>query len=532
MDCEGDERRMIQFSNESRKFKALFFLVLLGSAGCAEVGPDYQRPEVDVAPTWRTKGDSRISEQEATDSQWWKSLNDPTLDHLVDMAYRQNLTLQVAGLRIMEARARLGVATGRQFPQIQAAFGSAMVVGLSKNMPNSVGIDTNYADYQLGFDAVWEMDFWGKYRRGVEAETANALAMVADYYYSIVSVAAEVARTYVTIRTFEVLIAQANQNEKIQRDSLQIADSRLRHGATSELDVAQATVLLESTRATIPQLQAGLEQARNALSTLLGQPPGFVENLLQGPQEIPRVSTTVAVGMPADILRRRPDVRAAELAAAAQCARIGVAEAELYPSFSLVGTIGLQASSGAAGVSSTGANSPFFSFGPQFRWTFLDYGRTRNSIRVEDARFQQLLVGYREAVLRAAEEVENYLAGFLYAQDATVSVEQAVKSSERAVQIAMTQYREGAVDFQRVLDAQRSLLEQQNSLAQTRSNAITNLVSLYKALGGGWESYQNQSYVPAATKDEMKKRTNWGDMLSEPVENESKKDSAAGPMTP
>ncbi|MBZ4332489.1 efflux transporter outer membrane subunit [Corallococcus sp. AS-1-12] len=504
--------------------------VLAALSGCA-VGPDFKRPEAAVAREWRTQGDPRLSTQDAVDTQWWKSFGDPSLDRLVELAARQNLSLQIAGLRIVEARAQLAILTGRQYPQVQAFSGSASAVGRSENSaaanPFDVeglgSIDRHFLEYQLGFDALWELDFWGKYRRGVESGTAGLLASVADYQSSLVSLTAEVARTYVLVRTYEVLIEQAQENARIQEEGFRIAEARFSNGATSELDMTQASTLLESTRATIPQLQAGLEQARNALSTLLGQPTGEVEALLAGPKRIPVAPATVAIGMPAEILRRRPDVRGAELYAAAQCARIGIAEAELYPSFSLFGTIGLQASTSAAASSNLfSLGSLFYSVGPRIVFPFLNYGRLKNGVRVEDARFQQLLVNYRNTVLKAAQEVADALTGFIHAQQAMTFQQAAVKSAQRSVELAVVQYREGAVDYQRVLDAQRSLLEQQNNLVQTSSSIATNLVALYKALGGGWEVRRDQPIVPEPMQAEMEQRTHWGDMLSKPRTQETK----------
>jgi NodT family efflux transporter outer membrane factor (OMF) lipoprotein len=305
---------------------------------------------------------------------------------------------------------------------------------------------------------------------------------------------------------------------KIQEDALGIAQSRFKNGATSELDPTQATTLLASTRATIPALQASLQQARNALNTLLGQPSGSIDGLLaSGPKTIPLAPPSVAVGVPAEVLRRRPDIRSAELNAAAQCARIGVAKAALYPSFSLLGTIGLQTSATSHATHNLfSTSSIFYSAGPQINWPILNYGRLTNAVRVEDARFQQALVSYRDTVLRAAQEVEDGLAGFLNAQQVLVFQQGALTSAERSVQLAVVAYREGATDFQRVLDAQRSLLEVQNSAAQTRSSIATSLIALFKALGGGWEVRQGQPVVPDQTRHEMKQRTNWGDTLSPP----------------
>jgi NodT family efflux transporter outer membrane factor (OMF) lipoprotein len=484
--------------------------------GCA-VGPDYKRPEVTLAASWSAGADPNVTTQVAVDSLWWRGFNDVTLNQLVELAYHQNLTLQVAGVKIIQARAQLAVATGLQFPQTQALFANASALGLSQNVPIPPTFPRNFLNYSLGFDAAWELDFWGKYRRGVQAEAAGMLASMADYYAALVSLTAEVARTYVTIRTNEVLVDLARENVRIQEDALKIAESRFRRGETSELDPTQATTLLESTRATIPTLQGQLQQARNALSTLLSQPPGTVEAMLAGPKEIPRSSAKVAIGVPAEMLRRRPDIRGAELNAAAQCAHIGIAKAQLYPSFSLVGTIGLQTATTGAGTPNIfSTNSIFYAAGPQISWPVFNYGRLTNAVRVEDARFQQLLLTYRDTVIRAAQEVEDALAGYIEAQQTAVSRQNAVTSAKRSVDLSLSAYREGAADYQRVLDAEQSLLQQQDNLAQANSSIATYLIAVYKALGGGWEWRQGQQFVPESTQREMRERTNWGDMLPYP----------------
>jgi NodT family efflux transporter outer membrane factor (OMF) lipoprotein len=490
--------------------------VVLALGGCA-VGPTFKAPDANVSGSWRARGDPRLSTQTAADSLWWRAFNDAALERLVELAYRQSLPLQIAGLRIVEARAQLSVIAGKQYPQVQFASASATALGISENVVNIPNLPRRFGTYQVGFDAAWELDFWGKYRRGVESGAAVLLGSVADYDAALVSLTAEVARTYVVIRTFEVLIERTEANVRVQEEGLGMAESRFKNGATSELDPTQATTLVESTRASLPQLRTGLEQARNALSTLLGQSSGTVDALLGGPKEIPKAPVKVAVGVPAEMLRRRPDIRSAELLAAAQCARIGVAKADLYPSFSLLGTIGLQAST-APTVSHNlfTPNALFYSFGPRINWPFLNYGRLTNGVRVEDARFQELLVGYRETVLKAAQEVEDALTGFINAQASLGFEEGAVAAAVHAVELALVQYREGAVDYQRVLDAERSLLQQQQSLAQTSSSVATNVIALYKALGGGWELRQGQPVVPEETQREMKDRTNWGDLLSPP----------------
>jgi NodT family efflux transporter outer membrane factor (OMF) lipoprotein len=495
--------------------------ILLGAAlvlagGCA-VGPNFKKPEVAVNQSWRTTGDPHLANQTAVDTVWWKSFNDPALNQLIELAYRQNLPLQVAALRILESRAQLGVTTGRIWPQVQAIGASATVNGLSRSALGlgSLPIPRNFGDFQLGFDAAWELDLWGKYRRGIEAAQASTLATTAEYYSALVSLTAEVARAYVNIRTFQVLIQEAQDNAKVQEDALKIAESRFGNGATSELDVTQARSLLENTRATIPQLEASLQQANNALATLLGQPTGTVDALLAGPQQIPKAPDKVAIGLPAEMLRRRPDIHSAELSAAAQCAQIGVAKSELYPSFTLIGTIGVETTASSAGTPNLfSSNSLYYMFGPRINFPFLNYGRLVNAVRVQDARLQELLTNYRNVVLKAAQEVEDALIGFVNAQQAAVFEQSAVTASQRSVEIALVQYREGAADYQRVLDSQRALLDQENNLTQVTSLVATSVIALYKALGGGWEVREGQPLIPDSVQQEMKGRTNWGDMLS------------------
>jgi len=484
------------------------------------VGPDFARPQAKLNDNWSTEDDPRVVVQTAVDREWWRAFQDPVLDELILLAYRQNLPLEIAGLRILEARARLAIALGQQYPQQQFAFGSATKVGLSENAPNSALGDTDFWDYQLGFDAVWEFDFWGRFRRGVEAAQADALASAADYDNALITLTAEVARTYTVIRTQEVLIQITLVNVKAQEEGLEIALSRFRNGVTTELDVMQARTLLESSRALVPTLQIRLQQAQNALSTLLGQTTGEVQNLLNGQTGIPKAPAEVAVSVPAELLRRRPDIHSAELFAAAQSARIGVAKADLYPSFSLFGEIGFQSSSQGGALSDHAelenlfdGDSLFYSIGPQFQWPLFNYGRIESNVRVQDARFQQLLVNYQETVLRAAQEVEDALIGFLKEQEAHVFRQNSVNAAQRSMEVALAQYREGAVDYQRVLDTQRALLQEESNLAQTRSNIATNFIALYKALGGGWELRLGQPIIAESTQAEMQKRTNWGRLL-------------------
>ena len=489
--------------------------VVLTLTGCA-VGPHYVKPVLGVNNSWSVTAAPQISAQPIVDSGWWKAFNDPALERLIQLAYSQNLTLQVAGLRIMEARAELGIAIGKQYPQQQQASARVTGVGLSQNTDNKPPDFVRYfADDQAGFDVSWEADFWHKYRKGVRAQEDSYASSVADYQEALVSLCAEVARTYTAIRTFEVLIELGGRHLSVQEESLRIADARFRNGAVSELDVSQARTLLESTRASIPQLEIGLAQSKNALSTLLGQPTGSLENLLEGPQAIPAAPAQVAVSIPAEALRRRPDIRSAELAAMAQSERVGIAKADLYPQFVLSGTLGLHATQGGSqSFNLFNPSSLFFAVGPQVFWQFFNYGRIKNQVRVEDAQYQQVLVTYQDSVLKASQEVEDGIVGFLKALEATSAEQDAVIAARRSVELSLIQYRDGAVDFQRVLDAERSQLQEENNLADLQSGVATNVISLYKALGGGWEMSVGKPFVTDATRTEMEKRTDWGNLFS------------------
>lgn len=489
---------------------ALAFSLAGVLTGCM-VGPNYVRPETKLEPHWLDAGNKNVKNRRSIDYKWWSKFKDPLLDKLIKQAYRQNLPLRVAALRILQARAQLAIAIGQQYPQTQELFANIYGQQLSSNGPLGRELGTPFANYQGGFDAIWELDLWGKFRRDVRAAGADLGSREADYDASLVSLEAEVARTYTTIRTYQRLIELARQNIKTQQQGLKIAEAQFRHGATTELDVTQARTLLESTRTTVPQLQTTLRQAENALCVLLGKPPGAID-LSQKKTVIPSPPINVAVGVPADLLRRRPDVRAAEFSAMAQANRVGVAEADLYPAFSLVGNIGLQTTSHSSGGVNLG-NSLFYQVGPTVSWPIFNYGRIKNAVRVQDAKLQQSLVTYQNTVLEAAREVEDALTASVRAQEAAASAQKAVDAARRSVKLATVQYQEGAVDYQRVLDSERALLQQQNTLAEARSNIATSQIALYKALGGGWQLRQGQPLLPEKVVHEMRQRTDWGDLL-------------------
>jgi NodT family efflux transporter outer membrane factor (OMF) lipoprotein len=486
------------------------------------VGPDYVKPTAPEAEKWLESDDSEIKSTEADFSRWWTVFKDPVLNRLVETAYQQNLPLQIAGVRILEARAQLGIAVGFQYPQQQQVGGDATVNQLSDRAPNVKTSDKYFYNYQTGFDAAWELDIWGKFRRAVQSQAASLELSIASYDDFLVALTAEVARTYVLMRTTEERLEVARENVKIQSRSLQIAEVRFKAGAVTELDVTQARSLLRGTEATIPLLESDLRQSKNALAILLGKLPGEIDNMLGGPGLIPEIPAEVAVGIPAELMRRRPDIRAAERALAAQSSLIGVAKADLFPQFALFGSIGLQATNKTSGFSNN--NSTFtdlfdndsltYFVGPAINWKILNYGRITNQVRVEDARFQELVVNYENTVLLAAQEVEDAMISFLRSKDAVFFLADAVKASKRSVDLSLIQYREGLVDYQRVLDTQRFLTEQQDDLVATAGSVAVSLVGMYKALGGGWEIRGGQDFVPADIKEQMAERTNWGDLLS------------------
>jgi NodT family efflux transporter outer membrane factor (OMF) lipoprotein len=516
----------------------LMVLILL-VGGCSHipmVGPDYTKPTAPEAEQWIEKDDPKIKSEPTDLSTWWRVFEDPVLDALIETAYQQNLPLQIAGIRILEARAQLGIAVGNIYPQTQQGRGAYTRVNLSEHAANTTrGADFAYGEIDLGFDAAWELDFWGKFRRSVESSLGVLEASVASYDDILVTLTAEVARTYVLILTLEERLAIARENVRIQERSLRIAEARFEGGEVTELDVQQARALLGSTQALIPRLQASLRQAKNGLSILLGKLPGEVDRMLDEPKPIPTVPAEVGVGIPAELLRRRPDIRFAERQLAAQSAQIGVAKADLYPHLVLFGSIGIRASDAALTAAGGLGGSTFsdlwdsdsieFFGGPAFKWDILNYGRIRNRVRIQDARFQQLVVNYRNTVLSAAQEVEDAIAAFLHTQDEAGFLSKSVGASARSVELSMIQYREGLVDYQRVLDTQRFLAQEQDFLTATNGDVAINLIAMYKALGGGWQIRAGKDFVTEETKAAMRERTGWGKLLEpEKVEPPSEED--------
>jgi NodT family efflux transporter outer membrane factor (OMF) lipoprotein len=468
------------------------------------VGPEYATPEAAVNDSWVEQTDPRVSsEAEALD--WWGVFEDPTLVSLVETAYRQNLDLRAAGVRVLQSMAQRGVAIGDLFPQSQTIDGSYV---RNRDSDNANGPPGYFTDYSMSFDASWEIDLWGKIRRSIEAADAELLATVASYDNVMVSLIAEVALTYVSIRAFDETIGLIEKNLEAQRRVLTLTEQKFDAGATTLLDVSQTSTLVSNTEADLARLQYERKQAIYSLAFLLGEPPSLLEDRLSGSGTIPDVPRDVAVGAPADLLRRRPDIRIAERTAAAQCALIGFEQAQLYPSFFLAGSIGLDANKWSS-LWNSDSWAGFIS--PGFSWPILNYGRIKNSVRAQDAAFQAAAINYQNAVLFAAQEVESSLAAFLGSQDQAAALSRSVEQANLSYQLSLQQYQEGEADFIRLLQALQSRVTTESASVSARSAVATNLISTYKALGGGWEIRGGLGdMIPDETIEEMRGRTNWG----------------------
>ena len=502
--------------------------LLVSLAGCA-VGPDFTQPLAPVADTWLEWRNKSLQTGPEEYRDWWRVFHDPILDRLIDIAYSQNLTLLSAGTKVLQARAQLGIAIGEFWPQKQGALGTASynllsqanaqsspASGVGQSSPSPGLKIINFWSDGIGVQAAWELDFWGKFRRGVESTDSAYLASIATYDDVLVTLLGDVASTYVGIRTLEKQIAIARENVVKQRGILQIARDRYKGGAATLLDVYQAENILGTTEATVPQLTIQLQQGLNALRVLLGMAPeplGFL--LARSTGHIPATPPKVVVGVPADLLRRRPDIRAAELKAAAQSAQVGVAAADLYPAISISGAFGGLASN-VGGNNLWQAFHPVgqaFSVGPSFQWNLLNYGQITNNVRLQDATLQEYLVDYQNTVLKAQQEVENGISTFLLSRSQAEYLHRSVVAANGALHIATLEYQQGTRDFTTVLTAEQNLYQAENNLAMATGNISTGLVSVFRALGGGWQIRDGNGFLNAATTEEMRSRTNWGQLL-------------------
>jgi len=456
-------------------------LVVVMLAGCT-VGPDYVRPETSVPSTWhRQPGDGLTAEPAAPQilASWWTTLDDATLSGLIERAVAGNLDLETARSRVREARARRRIAGGALVPAFSAG-GSAT----SSRTDTRAGFDTSGQVYSTSLDAGWELDVFGGIRRSVEAATADLGATEENLRDVLVSLLAETALNYVEVRTFQARIAAAESSLTAQEETYQLVLWRLEAGLDDELASQQARYNLENTRSQIPSLRTGLQEAMNRIAVLLGQMPGALNEDLEKPQPVPVPPEEVAVGVPADVVRRRPDVRRAERELAAQTARVGVATADLYPRLTLNGSVGIETLSFREPAAS---RTSFASGGPRISWAIFD-PTIRPNIEVQSELQQQALIQYEAVVLGSLEEVENALVAYAQEQRRRENLREATKAAQLAAELAQFKYQAGLTDFSNVLDAERSLLSFQDQLHQSDGTVTSNVIRLYRVLGGGWTS--------------------------------------------
>jgi len=485
------------------------------------VGPDYSRPPVKTIEKYQPTTQTEFTESLGENSnkiidpvEWWESFNDPTLNALLKQAALQNLSLQQKALKIYELQAQLGISNAALLPSVSlnAAFTNNQNSSIQEAINDSGNLITRNVLLQMS----WELDFWGKARRGIQSSLNSYLSGVAAFYSSDVSLTADVANTYINIRNNEALIAVAKTNLELQKESLRIANSRFKYGATSMLDLSQAQAQYEQTKARIPDLIASLKKTQNAMSILLGQPPDYYEKNYGNTKGSLKPPTELGVGMPIDLLRRRPDVLQAELTAVAQSNLIGVRKAELYPTFTLGGTFGYANSNygnltspnlfswnnNSSGVSA-GLYLPLF-----YRGAIVD------QIRVQDAIFQQSLLAYQNQVLSAQKEVEDSLITISTTKSSAEDYTRGVIAAKSAADLALERYKSGQSDYTTVITAQQSLLSLENSLVQTKSNELIGYVGAFKALGGGWTAQMTPPKLPETMVTEMNNRTDWGSVLN------------------
>src|SRR5712692_5749260 len=472
---------------------AVFFLLLL--AGCA-VGPNYKRPQVTVPNQWTVAPARGTSTKPPETDAWWSSFRDTELDSLIARAVDRNLDLKLALERVQEARAASGIARSGYLPSVGANVSATRLrggfnQGVVRAVPTSN--DTNARPslispfetnvFQGNLSASWELDVFGEIRRGVQAATADIAAAEENRRDVLVILLGDVGRVYAQLRGFQRRLEIANKNIKTQQETLDLTTARAKAGLATELDVSRAAAQLESTKAVVPTLLSGIDVSIHRLSVLLGEEPGALRSELEKTNPIPSAGPEVDVGLPSDLLKRRPDIRRSEAQLAAATARIGEAKADLFPRFVLIGTAGRQAAQ--LHDLTLGAGN-FLSVGPGISLPLFTGGRIRSNIAVQNSRQREAVIGYQSTVLNALEEVENALVSYSQEQERRDRLNDAVAHSQLAVDLATEQYKAGLVDFLSVLDAQRDLYANEDQLVQSQTSVTTNLVGLYRALGGGW----------------------------------------------
>ena len=481
---------------------------------CLMVGPHYKEPKKPVTDHWIT--DASVKEASTKNAHWWAAFRDPTLTTLIHQGYQKNLSLQSAGIRVLQARAQLAQSVGGLYPQQQALISSFDYNRIGGSSLQTV-LPSNFDTALLGFTANWEIDFWGKYRRAILANDAAFLASYAAYDNALVTLTADIASTYIDIRTTEALIEVTKKNIKVQAIGLQIAKARYGAGQTSLLDVEQAQTELSETQSTLPKWNSALQRQKDALAVLLGTTPNQIDPLLSPRHGIPSAPSRIAVGIPKETLVNRPDIYQARLTAIGQSELIGATKANLYPALSLAGTFAFASNT----IDGNSLNDIFkwsnrnIVAGPSVNWPLLNYGQITNAVRVQDAVFEQALLNYLNLVLKAQQEVQDNITQFIEAKHSERYLNTANHSAVKATQLAIIRYREGESDYTPVLDAERQQLRVETSLTTAKGDIPKALVALYRALGGGWQIRNCNDIVPQQVKRDMAARTDWGTLLQQ-----------------
>ena len=468
---------------------SLLLVVVLGTVGCM-VGPNYRRPDVATPPSWGELAPTAPPEGrsdaivDGAPTAWWTTFDDQLLMSLIRRTVASNLTLRQAEARVREARASRRIAAADLWPQIGAA-GSYTRIRTSKNGLSTGGPGRMFNLFQTGFDANWEVDVFGGNRRSVEAADASVEATEDDRNAVLVSLMAEVGLEYVTYRSLQQRIALANQNLAAQQGTLDLTRRLLNAGLAPELDVQRAAAQVATTASTIPLLEQQAAQAMHRLGILIAQPPMALQQELAAVGPIPKPPAQVAVGLPSELLLRRPDVARSERQLASQTAAIGVATRDLFPRFFITGAASLQSVRASDFLD---WQSRALSIGPSVSWPIFEGGRIRANIALQTATQQELLAAYEAVVLQAFQDVEDALVAFSHEQATRAQLEEAVRANQRAAELARNLYRQGLTDFLTVLVAEQSVFTSQDTLAQTERDVALEVVALYKAVGGGWDA--------------------------------------------
>jgi NodT family efflux transporter outer membrane factor (OMF) lipoprotein len=488
----------------------------LGLSGCTVLGPDYQEPEVTWLDKWQTDLYGQVADpqqQSEIDLRfWWQLFDDPVLNSLIDSARQQNPSLRIAGLRILESRAALGIAGSNLYPQVQQLNSSVSRVNTQNRDGAAADNDQSFTSYSADFSVSWELDFWGRFRRGIESADAAFFASITNQQDVQVLLSAQVADLYFAYHTALTRIAIAHKNADIQKRSYEITEQLYQSGQDSELDLQQAKSQYLATLSTIPQLEINLVQVGNALTAVLGRQPGNLPELAGVEGTLPGIKPVAIHDIPASLLIQRPDIRTAAWQVATQSAQIGIAEADFYPAISLFGSIGTFGDSLDASP-----DTGFLSIGPSLRWNLFDYGRISNNVRLQDARLQQLIENYQNTVLQAAREIDDAAINVVKTREQQQYIDESLIAAERSLALATTRYREGYSGFQRVLDAQTSVFAQSDRQVVNQGNQISAVITLYRSIGGGWLHTPIQELIPEESRKTMQQRTDWGELLSAPL---------------